>query len=145
MTPITLDEVLIIAENDCGWRFGVGRLGSAGRCRWIGFATESAQAQDARRAFASEGLPTEPAGLLLFHEVAQGVELGVADRERAILLTGALARDIDSAYGGVDRWLVPPELRGDPEQFRCRSCDRVGCDGRECLDLFGDWDGEDGP
>jgi hypothetical protein len=74
--------------------------------------------------------------VLIFFEVADGYDLGLLDRDRAIRMTGAVAQDVEASYGGVDRWFVAEALRGKPEDFRCAHCERVGCNGRECQD----WD-----
>jgi hypothetical protein len=55
---------------------------------------------------------------------------------------GALAQDPDQGFGGVDTWLVPKKLRGDPEKFRCKKCSKVGCDGHDCEDIGYDEDFE---
>ena len=58
------------------------------------------------------------------------------------LLTGAVAQDPESSYGGVERWFVPPALRGNPEELRCQYCGGVGCSGERCYE-WGSYDGED--
>jgi len=133
--PLHFDDMTIIGENEHGWRFGVARLGS----RWIGFATSSAYGAAARAAFRAAGLDPEPAGLFVFSQVADGFELGVADRDRAVLLTGAIAQDPEAGYGGVSRWHVPEALRGNPDDFRCPRCEQVGCDGAACDDGGGEY------
>lgn len=130
---LDLTDVFFIGENDA-YRFGIGRLGD----RWVGFAQEGQASERSRRAFRSEGMDVAPGMLFFFPEVSEGFELGVADRQHAILLTGALAQDPENCYGGVEKWHVPEGLRGDPENFRCQHCDRVGCDGSECLDYQGE-------
>ncbi len=122
--PLELHDVTIIAENDHGWRFGVGRIGE----RWVGFGTESAAREQSRAAFDSEGLPVDPGYLHLFTEVGTATEMGVADRDEAIRLTGAAAQDPEACFGGIDRWFVAEDLRGDPEKYRCPDCDGIGGD-----------------
>jgi hypothetical protein len=129
--PLTITDTKLIGENDV-YSFWVARCGE----RFIGYARESRSACDAKAAFAAEGLPTEPSMMFLFPEISDGVEMGTADRDRAIKLTGALAQDPEQSYGGVARWHVPPELRGAPDDFRCPNCDRVGCDGSGCGEDF---------
>jgi len=136
--PLEIHDILLIGENDYGWEFAVGRIGE----RWLGFARDGAFSQHVRQAFASEGLAVEPGYMHLFPEVAEGVEIGLPDKERAILLTGALAQDPEQPFGGIDRWHVPEEQRGKPDDFRCPNCDRVGCDQKECQE---DDYGEDVP
>ena len=87
--------------------------------------------------FASSPLAGGGTFLEFFAEVSDGPVLGVEDRRRAVILTGAVARDPERGYGGVDRWEVPPALRGDPEDFRCEDCGAVGCPG-DCR--YGDCD-----
>jgi hypothetical protein len=137
--PLHFAEVLAVADNDHGWRFAVGRMGD----RWLGFATGSQYAADARDAFRSVGLPVEAGYLHVFAEVSTGYQLGVSDRDRAVLLTGALAQDPEGCFGGVDRWHVPEALRGKPDDYRCATCGQVGCDGVRCADLLDPFDDED--
>lgn len=131
-----LTDVLVIADNSAGWRFCVGRSGG----RWLGFAAPGRS--PAELAFASEGLEVSPQMLMVMPEVSEGYQLGVEDRDRAIRLTGAVAQEDDGCYGGVERWFVPEDLRGRPDDFRCKKCDHVGCDGTECGDDYDDG-GED--
>ncbi len=133
-SSIQIDEVLVIGENDGGYQFAVGRIAD----RWIGFARDNAFSRRARAAFRAEGFAPEPAGLFVFHEVGEDCQMGLTDKGRAIRLTGAVACDPESSYGGIDRWYVPEELRGRPDDFRCEHCERVGCDGRECREGFSD-------
>lgn len=127
MTPdFSLTDVTVIAENE-SYRFAVGLLAG----RWVGFAMPGQFALKAARAFIEEGLETQHA-VFLFPEISEGFHMGVPDRERAILLTGAVAQDPESSYGGVERWHVPPELRGKPADFRCAHCERIGCNGSAC-------------
>ncbi len=76
--------------------------------------------------------------LFMFPEIAENFTMGILDRERAIRMTGAIAEDPESGYGGVDRWFVGEELRGKPDDFRCEMCERVGCDGIGCQDAIFD-------
>lgn len=105
MTKIKLEEPLKVGSNSV-YVFAVGKLEG----RWVGFAQ------------------TEK-GIFIFPQITQGHRLGLPDRDRAILLTGAIAQDYESAYGGIEEWSVPVELRGDPDALRCRDCDTIGCDG----------------
>ena len=126
--PLSITEQFVLAEND-GWRWCVGKLGN----RWLGYAREGTHSEFSRRAFANEGLEVQPSMLMLFHQVADGCELGVLDRERAVKLVTALAADPESDYGDVLHWFVPVEERGDPEALRCKRCGDVGCDGTQCV------------
>jgi len=132
---MNITDLTVIGENDAGWRFAVGRIGD----RWVGVGLESASVVAARNAFADEGLPVDPGYMHIFPEVCDGFIMGVEDRHRAILMTGAIAQDFEHAFGGVDRWHVPPELRGNPDDFRCDDCGNVGCPG-DCADEWGDYD-----
>lgn len=123
MDSLRIDDIAVIAENDLGYRFGVGRVGD----RWIGFATES------------EGIDVDPGMLFIIPEICDGFEMGILDRDRCVLLTGAIAQDPEYGFGGVERWHVPEHLRGKPEDFRCANCDRVGCTMVDCQDVY---DGE---
>ena len=111
-----IDDVSLIASNRHGYGFYVGRIAD----RWIGFATELN--------------PQQRSGLFVFAEVSEGVLLGVCDRDRAILVTSAVAQSVEHGYGGVDEWKVAEPLRGKPEDFRCKQCDELFCKG-ECLDF----------
>lgn len=119
----------VIGRNDL-WQFGIGKLGD----RWVGVAGQSEIASAAKSAFASEGLAVEPEYLHILSEVSEESELGMRDKRAAILLIGALAQDPESGFGGIDKWFVPEELRGDPEKFRCERCATVGCSGKDCSD-----------
>lgn len=134
---LQLEDVTVIGENDTGWRFAVGRLGT----RWIGFGTGTEYGARARAAFRSEGLEPEPGYMHVFPECSEGGQLGLADRERCIRLTGAIAQDPEHAYGGISRWHVPKALRGRPKDFRCANCQCVGCDGTDCTADYGDYEG----
>jgi hypothetical protein len=95
-------------------------------------ALESKFSREAKAAFASEGLLVSDGYMHVFAEVSEGVELGMQDKTMAILLTGALAEDPEHGFGGIDEWLVPEDLRGEPKDFRCDRCGDVGCAGRDC-------------
>ncbi len=114
---LQFDEVWLIGENRYRYRFAVGRLGP----RWLGFAI--GELEDSNRM------------LFIFPEVGNGAELGLANRNEAIRLTSAVACDAAQGYGGVDRWMIPPRLRGDPEDFRCQRCAGLNCDG-SCGDEY---------
>ena len=129
---LKIERVDLIGRND-EWQFAVAKVGD----RWLGVALESQSARAARLAFASEGLPVDNSYMHLFGEVSDDFELGMKDKRAAMLLVGALAQDVEQGFGGIDEWLVTADLRGDPDQFRCKKCGKVGCDGRECEDDFG--------
>jgi len=120
--PLSIDEMVQVGCNG-DWLFGVGRASG----RWIGFAL-------------GVDLITGPTGatrfMHVFSEVSERYQLGLVDRDQAIRLVGALAEDEEGGFGRVAEWFVPPELRGDPETFRCRSCGCVGCDGTDCTDDY---------
>ena len=109
---VEITERVEVGENDHGYRFAVGRLESG---RWVGFADSDY-------------------GAFIFPGMATGCEIGTADRERAIRLTGAIAQSIEHGYGGVARWFVEDALRGKPEDFTCEECGEVGCCCGECLE-----------
>ena len=100
----------LIGRND-QWDFAVARIGD----RYLGVALESRYTREVRAAFASEGLQIEPTYMHVFAEVSEGVDLGMQDKQAAILLTGALAQDPEQGFGGIDEWLVPDDLRGEPK------------------------------
>ena len=129
MADLTFSDIFVIAEND-HYRFVIARCGD----RWFGGAMESLAAQEAREAFASECLPVQPPMMFIFAQVSEGFEFGVQDRNRAIMLVGAIAQDEESSYGEVDRWFVPEGQRGKPEAFRCERCGEIGCscNGKDC-------------
>lgn len=110
-------DALIVADNNCGYQFCVGRLGS----RWVGYAVGATD--DGERM------------LFLFSEICEGHVMGIMSLEEAIRMTGALAQDPEQAYGGVDRWYVHDRLQASPDDYRCDHCDRVGCDGTECREV----------
>lgn len=135
--PVPLEDIEVIAEN-AHYLFLIARSGK----RWLGFSAP--KRSPAEQAFQNEGLEVSPQMFLILSDVSDGCTLGVLDKQRAILLTGALAQDPEQGYGGIDRWHVPSELQGRPEDFRCRKCERIGCDGdRGCECEF--IDGEDEP
>jgi hypothetical protein len=114
-------ETLVIGDND-HYKFGVGLCGD----RWCGFAL--GEPEDNNRM------------LFVFPGVAQDFQLGLPDRDKAILMTGAIAQEPDSMYGGILRWFVQDDLRGDPNTIeRCQDCGEIGCQG-DCsfFDPFAD-------
>ena len=126
---LKIEEFEFIGRNDY-WQFAVGRCGD----RWLGLALEGMAIQAAREAFRSEGLECQDPYMHIFSEVSDGTNLGMLDKRKAILLVGALAQDSEHDFGGIYAWLVPEELRGKPEDFRCATCGDVGCDGRRCCE-----------
>ena len=118
MSNLDLTDITKIGENDYGYEFAIGHIGG----RWVGFALGRIN-------------ETEKSCFFLL-SISEGEEMGVKDKTLAILLTGAIAQSYEHGYGGIDRWFVGEELRGDPEAFRCVNCDGVGCDGKECQDGF---------
>lgn len=125
-------EALDLIGRNAEWQFGVARIGD----RWLGVALESEPTRLARAAFASEGLPFDKGYMHVFAEVSEGIELGMQEKTIAMLLVGALAQDPEHGFGGIDEWLVPEVLRGDPEKFRCEKCGDVGCGGRDCTETY---------
>ena len=112
---LEIGNILQVGENDIGYRFAVGTIpDEGGGVRWIGFADSDV-------------------GAFIFPAICEGHMMGTKDRDRAIKLTGAIAQSFEHGYGGVDRWFVPEELRGKPEDFRCQHCEMVGCNGI-CVD-----------
>jgi len=107
---LVLEDALPIGENEIGYSFLVARIGD----RWIGFADSSV-------------------GMFLLPGVREGQYIGVKDKKEAILLSGAIAQSIEHGYGGVDEWFVPEDLRGKPEDYRCKTCSEIGCKGY-CLE-----------
>lgn len=125
---LAIEETVRVGRND-GWEFGVGRIGG----RWIGFAVGVEPVED----------PAGPTRYMhLFPQVSEGYELGTPDRDKAVRLVGALAQDPEHGFGGVAEWFVPPGLRANPDEFRCKWCDDVGCDGVECAG--GEFDDDSG-
>lgn len=118
--PLQFSRCLLIGDNDHGYQFYVGLCGE----RWVGYALS----RDER------GRPTM---LFVMAEVSDGPLLGLTDRDDAIRMTGAVARDVESSYGPLARWYADPELLVDPELYRCEQCGQIGCDGSEChCELF---------
>lgn len=115
---IDFAQILLIGENE-DWQFCVGKAGD----RWWGFAI-------------GESDRTGHKFMNVFSGVGEGFELGLRDRDAAILKTGAIACDANAGFGGILRWYVDAPLRGDPEDFRCTSCGDVDCDGVCCDDEF---------
>lgn len=100
---ISLDKQIIIGTNRHGFTFAVGRAGE----RWIGYAFSG-----------SDGVG--------FDGVCEDGQKGMRDRDEAIRRTSACA--CDPLYGyGVDKWMIPEELRGNPEDYRCGVCREVCC------------------
>lgn len=107
---IPFSETLMIGDNDVGYKFGVGLAGD----RWLGFALGD--------------LPGGDKMLFVMPNVSEGFDLGLKDRDQAILMTGAIAQDPESAFGGITRWFVQADLRGDPNTIaRCPRCGEIGC------------------
>lgn len=118
---LDIQDTFKIGENDFGYSFAIGRLGD----RWVGFALGD--------------LGEGEQGCFFLPGVSEGYMMGLLDRERAIKLTGAIAQASEHGYGGIARWFVPPEQRGNPDDFRCERCEQVGCSG-ECVDHdYGDF------
>lgn len=114
MLSIELSDVVKIGENDYGYEFAVGRIE---KC-WVGFAIGN--------------LGGGEKAMFFFPGIQENYQVGVKDKTLAILLTGAIAKDLEQGYGGISTWFVGEELRGDPDAFRYINCDIVGCDGNEC-------------
>jgi len=123
---LTLHEIIPVGENR-HWTFIAARCGD----RWLGGAVGKTEPPSAKLPPSADGL--DPNMFFVFPEVSDELQLGVLDRDRAILLVGAIAQDIESTYGGITTWRVAPELQGRPDDFRCEVCDRVGCQGVECV------------
>ena len=132
---LKIESFEFVGRNE-HWQFAVAKVGD----RWLGVALEGKFTRQARDAFQAQGLPVPDDYMHVFAKVSDGFELGMKDKNRAMLLVGAIAQDPEQGFGGVDEWLVPEELRGDPEKFRCLKCGEVGCNGTECEDEFGDTD-----
>ena len=116
MKPIQIEEQVEVAYNEYGYRFCVGRVGS----RWMGYALGGG-------------------GMFFMPGVSEGCVMGLTDRDEAIRRVGAIAQDPEESFGGVQAWSVPPALRGKPEDYRCKECGRVCCEG----DHGEDYDPED--
>jgi hypothetical protein len=111
MSELKLNDPFIIGYNDHGYMFGVARVGE----RWVGFALAA--------------LSNGRDGMFLLPGISSDHRLGLADRERAIRMVGAVASAPEHGYGGIERWFVGEELRGKPDDFRCVECGEVGCSG----------------
>lgn len=125
MAELDIQNWTLIGKNDLGYEFFVGSIAH----KWIGFAV---------------GAQT----VSLFSQIAdRDYELGLTDKARVILLTGAIAQDDESGYGGITEWFVPENQRGDPEKLRCKHCCELVCEGdceaAEEDELYGDDDQED--
>lgn len=117
---IDIAERLDIGENDHGYKFAVGKIGD----RWVGFADGELDGSDRM--------------LFMFPAISDDYQLGLKNRELVIKLTGAIAQSGEHAYGGIARWFIPAELRGNPKDFICEYCECVGCRGTcESDDYFG--------
>jgi len=115
VVDLELTNTLVVAENDHGYQFCVAQNAD----RWIGFA--AGELDDGRRM------------MFVFPNVADGIRLGLEDRDEAIRLTTAIAAAPENGYGGIARYFVDEDLLGRPEQYRCENCDEVGCLG-DCVD-----------
>lgn len=107
MTQFSFSETRLIGSNRHGWTFGIGQLGE----HWVGFAL-------------GDGF------LNIMAEVSEGFQLGLKDADLAMRMTSAVAVDPEQLFGGVDRWFIPEQCRGDPEDYRCEVCGEIGCDCR---------------
>lgn len=114
MAELEVKEGFLIGVNNQGYSFSVGLLGD----RWVGFA----QHKDDRM-------------IHFFPEISEEFEMGLPDKETAIRLTAALAQTPEKGYGGVDRWFIKEDLRGNPADYRCGECQEVGCRGN-CVEEF---------
>ncbi|MCE9605055.1 MAG: hypothetical protein K8U03_09170 [Planctomycetia bacterium] len=112
---IDCSRSITIAENEHWW-FNVGPITGTEPPRWVGYALGKQRVEGSL-------------ALMLFPEVSDGCELGLLNKWRAVLLTGAIAQDPASCYGGVANWFVDEQDRGSPEDFRCQRCGDVGCTG----------------
>jgi len=117
---IQITDRFDIGENDHGYKFAIGKIGN----RWIGFA--DGELENGDRMF------------FLFPAISEDYQMGLQDRELVIKLTGAIAQSSEHGYGGIARWFIPEELRGDPKDFTCEHCESVGCRGTcESENYFG--------
>jgi hypothetical protein len=115
-----ISNITKIGENDYGYWFGVGQLEG----RWIGFAV--GRLDDGNEM------------VFWFPEIAEGHLIGLADCNEAIKASSAIVQDPSHAYGGIQHWLIPEELRGNPDDYRCGYCCQVGCPG-DCSDAVADF------
>jgi hypothetical protein len=113
-SQIDLQEMKAIASNSFGWTFIVVRISD----RWIGGAL-------------GKGKNGEPNFLNVFHEVAEGFQLGVKDRALAIRQTCAVALDPEQCFGGIEHWLIPEAERGTLADLPPEETDEYGYDGDE--------------
>lgn len=118
MMSLDIKNTIPIGKNS-QYLFGIGQI----KDRWVGFA---------------EG----GGALFMFPQISQGHVLGLTDRDKMIRLTGAIAQDVGSGYGGIETWYVPLYLQGNPEHYRCKDCQEVGCEG-SCQGE--EWSGEELP
>src|SRR5262245_31906220 len=105
---IQMTDRFDIGENDQSYKFAVANIGK----RWVGFAYGALENGDRM--------------LFMFPSISEESYLGLEDRELVIKLTGAIAQDYEHGYGGIERWFIPEELRGKPDDFRCEHCERIG-------------------
>lgn len=112
---VDIKQVTKIGENDYGYWFGVGLLEE----RWIGFAV--GKLEDGNEM------------VFWFPEIAEGHLIGLSDFDKAVKAASAIAQTPEHAYGGIQRWFIPEEFRGDPDDYRCTGCMNVGCPG-DCYD-----------
>lgn len=115
MSEIEITNQLLVGAN-ASYSFRVGQVGK----RWVGFAFGGGM-------------------IFFFPAISEGHQLGILDKDKATRLTGAIAEDENSGYGGIDRWSVPEELRGKPDDFRCKVCDEVGCSADHSQDDFDEY------
>lgn len=105
---IQIEEIFKIGENDYGYQFGICRIGK----EWHGFASG--------------------ADTMFFLPHAEDANKS----KRLIKLVGAIAQSPEYGYGGIHRWFVIEELRGQPSEFLCATCGSVGCTPEEHLNDF---------
>lgn len=113
--PLQISDVTVFAHNR-HWRFAVARMGE----RWVGLAR------------AHSGEPY----LHVMPEVSEGYTLGLPldQHERALALASAVVADDEATWGDVEAWHIPPEQRGNPDDYRCAHCEAIGCNGLDCMD-----------
>jgi hypothetical protein len=126
MMSLNIEAFEFIGHN-CRWCFAIAKNGD----RWLGVAIEGWELTMVMEARASEGLTIKSLWMHIFPHVSDGSQLGMKDKKIAILLTGALAQEDEQGFGGIDEWLVPEDMRGDPDKFRCKQCGTVGCEDRD--------------
>lgn len=114
--PLQLTETALIGENQL-YQFAIGLLGD----RWVGFAV--GKDRPGKRRMGAEKM------LFILPGVSEDCRLGLTDRNLAIRMTTAAAQDPEGGYGVITHWHVGPELRAGPDEFRCSTCSRLGCQG----------------